>query len=309
MDEFQLINRFFRRDVRADGVVLPLGDDAAVLAPSPGQQLVMSLDTLVEGRHFPADMPARDVGWRALAVNLSDLAAMGAEPRWCLLGLSVPAVDEAWLADFADGFFALADEAGIVLVGGDTVRGERALTVQVSGEVAPGAALTRAGARPGDRICIGGVPGLAALGLRQWQAGERNGDAIAAFLTPQPQLALGRKIRKVASACIDVSDGLLADLGHILAASGGCGAELRLSALPTHPALSALDDAERLDCQLAGGDDYLLLFTLPPVFNLPGGCHELGRVTAQSGIRVMDARGQAVAPARHGWNHFDHVGR
>lgn len=304
MDEFQLIEQFFRQRGKGPGVLVGPGDDAAVLVPTPGQQLVMTLDTLVAGRHFPEDVSPFDIGWRSLAVNLSDLAAMGASPRWCLLSLSLPVADESWLQGFCEGFYALAEQSGIVLVGGDTVRGELQIGVQATGEVPAGRALLRSGARPGDRIFIGGVPGEAALGLRAWQRGVRQGDTLTPFLRPEPQLSLGVKLRGMASACIDVSDGLLADLQHILDESGGCGASLLLAQLPQSALTRDAEPALRQSAQLAGGDDYLLLFTLPPMFNAPAGCHEVGRISAQPGLRVQAADGTLVDVAERGWNHF-----
>lgn len=304
MNEFELIEHFFSRS-GGEGVILGSGDDAALLQPTPGQQLVMTMDTLVAGRHFPEDLPAEDIGWRALAVNLSDLAAMGATPRWCLLSLSLPAVDEAWLTGFCRGFFALAEQAGIVLVGGDTVRGPLSITVQATGEAPPGKALRRSGARPGDRLCIDGVPGAAAAGLRLWQAGQRSGALQQAFCRPQPQLTLGRRLRGLASACIDISDGLLADLDHVLRASGGFGAEVELARMPQSPALQACADGDALAAlQLAGGDDYLLLFAVPAAFNLPAAWRCIGQVTAQPGVRVWRADGTLLSVLPSGWDHF-----
>ena len=305
MDEFSLIERYFSRHASGTpGTVAGVGDDGAVVTPTPGAELVLATDTLVEGRHFPHDMAPADIGWRSLAVNLSDLAAMGATPRWALLALTLPEANESWLSDFSEGFYALADASAVALVGGDTVRGQLAVTVQLIGEVPVGKALRRGGACPGDRICISGVPGEAALGLRQWQAGVREGLPVERLCRPAPQLALGEKLRGVASACIDISDGLLADLGHILNASGGLGAELRLDTIPSSPSLAGLESMERWQLQCHGGDDYLLLFTLPPVFNLPQGCFELGRVDRQAGIRLSDADGSPVAVGGAGWNHF-----
>lgn len=307
MDEFALIRRFFRERLQPPSVILGPGDDGALLAPTPGQQLVMTLDTLVSGRHFPEDFPAFDIGWRSLAVNLSDLAAMGAIPRWCLLSLSLPQVDEAWLASFCDGFFTLADQHGISLVGGDTVRGPLAISVQASGEVPPGQALLRSGAKAGDRICLAGVPGLASAGLQAWQAGSsaQFPELIEAFARPQPQLQLATQLRGIASACLDISDGLLADLQHILEESGALGADIQLSSLPGHPALAAWgNEAQRLQVQLAGGDDYLLLFTVPPAHTLESGWHCIGEVSGQSGVRLWTAQGQLLQQQFPGWNHF-----
>lgn len=304
VNEFDLIRRFFRGRT-GPGVLLGPGDDGALLQPSAGTHLVMTMDTLLVGRHFPEDLPVADIGWRSLAVNLSDLAAMGAKPLWCLLSLSLPEKDPAWLQEFCRGFDQLAQQAGITLVGGDLVRGPLSITVQATGEVPVGKALRRSGARPGDRICLVGVPGEAAAGLHNWQAGLRDGALLDAFARPQPQLELGRRLRDLASACIDISDGLLADLGHVLAESGGLGAHIRLSQLPQSAALSSWgSEQQRRDAQLAGGDDYLLLFTVPPIFNLPSQWHEIGRVEAQSGIRVVDKQGEALTDLPAGWDHF-----
>lgn len=310
MDEFALIRQFFRQRAGSGaGVVLGPGDDGAILAPTPGCELVMSMDTLISGRHFPEDLPAADIGWRSLAVNLSDLAAMGATPRWCLLSLSLPEARADWLEAFCEGFYALAAGAGITLVGGDMVRGPLAITLQVTGEVPAGRALRRSGARPGDRICIAGVPGEAAAGLAAWQAGARSGsEALTArFCRPQPQLGLGEKLRGVASACIDISDGLLADLGHILTESG-VAAELSLSALPVSSALedwaATQPEGALARAQLAGGDDYLLLFSLMPGFNLPRDAVQIGRIHSGSGLTVFDRQGAPLAELPAGWDHF-----
>ena len=303
MDEFELIRTWFARSSGAGDVIVGVGDDAAVLAPSPDHHLVMTTDTLVAGRHFPEDFSAFDIGWRSLAVNLSDLAAMGAVPRWCLLSLCLPRADADWLNGFAEGFFALAGEYGIELVGGDTVQGPLSITVQATGEVPVGEALRRSGARAGDRVCIGGVPGEAAAGLQAWCQGQRKGPAVTAFRQPQPQVGLGRALRGVASACIDVSDGLLADLSHILTASA-VGAELQLPSLPVTAAFDGCDRAQRLRWQLAGGDDYLLLFTLPSSAPMPDKAVLLGEVTGEAGLRLRDEQGKLVDYPVSGFNHF-----
>lgn len=302
-DEFELIRRFFTT-APAEGVVLGPGDDAAVLEPTPGRQLVVTTDTLVENRHFPDDLPPEDIGWRSLAANLSDLAAMGARPRWCLLALSLPSADETWLQAFCDGFFRLAGDTGVQLVGGDITRGPLSITVQALGEVAPGQALRRSGARPGDRVCIGGVPGEAAAGLRAWRRGERTGPAVERFCRPCPQLALGQNLVGQATACIDISDGLLADLGHILRASGELGACLQAGALPDSDALAGLSQDERRALQCGGGDDYLLLFTLPEETPLPEGCFELGVITESGGAQLVDDSGRVLPVDDPGWRHF-----
>jgi thiamine-monophosphate kinase len=265
----------------------------------------MSIDTLLAGVHFPDDMPAFDIGWRSLAVNLSDLAAMGATPRWCLLSLALPAVDDAWLAGFRDGFYALAEQSGITLVGGDTVRGPLAVTVQVTGEVPEGLALTRAGASAGERLCISGVPGEAAAGLALWQGGARGGPLVGALARPAAPVRLGESLRGLASACIDISDGLLPDLGHLLAASGLSGADIQLAQLPLSEALGQWgDDDQRRRAQLVGGDDYLLLFTLPDTALLPPECSVIGRVTNDAGVRLLDADGHEWPLPSGGYDHF-----
>lgn len=324
--EFDLIRKYFFRDCDqvsaggSHGVVLGIGDDAALFAPMPGAELAISTDTLVNGVHFPVDTPPADVGWKSLAVNLSDLAAMGATPRACLLAITLPAADESWVAAFADGFFALADRSACRLVGGDISRGPLSVTVTVLGEVPAGTALRRSGARLGDLICVSGTPGLAALGLQHWQAGDRaaDGAALAHFLRPSPRWELGRALRGVASAALDISDGLLGDLAHVLRASGALGdvmlgAELQLAALPRAPALAALADTVAWELILSGGDDYELCFTMPPE-NLPA-LHAaaaqlavpltvIGRVSGDGELRCLDAAGQPWEPSRQAWEHF-----
>ena len=304
LDEFSLIRRYFHHR-QGDTVVLGPGDDGALLVPPAGQQLVMTQDTSLVDRHFPADMAPADVGYRCLAVNLSDLAAMGANPLWFLLSLTLPEVDEDWLAQFSRGMFELADQAGISLVGGDITRGPLAISIQATGSVPPGLALRRDGARVGDQICLGGITGAGLLGLEQWQAGQRHGPAIGHFRRPRPQWELGMALRGQASACIDISDGVLADLSHILQASGGLGACLDEAALPEDPPVLAGCSADKQRAlQLQGGDDYLLLFTLPAAQPVPRGCYCLGQVDAQPGIRVRQRNGAVGALTVAGWQHF-----
>ena len=279
LGEFAIIDRYFRDAgvPRAD-VVLGVGDDGAILRPPAGCDLIAVSDTLVEGVHFPVGSTAQSVGHRALAVNLSDIAAMGAKPAWSLLALTLPQADETWLAGFASGFAALAREHGVALVGGDTTRGPLMIGVQVLGFVPAGEGLRRAGARPGDLVCVSGTPGDAAVGLALLQQSIRvprgsalEGDAErlrARFEFPTPRLVLGDALRGAASACIDLSDGLVGDIGKLAAASG-CHARLDLDRLPRSAALAALTTAGHvaedvaLRAMLAGGDDYELAFTLP----------------------------------------------
>ena len=320
-DEFALIRRLAatQRAGRED-VLLGIGDDGAVLVPAPGRHLVAVCDTLLGGRHFPADTDAFAIGWKALAVNLSDLAAMGANAQWALLALTLPDHDVAWVERFGHGFATLAKMSGVELVGGDTTRGPLAITVTALGAVAAGMALRRDGARVGDRVCIAGVPGEAAMGLAAIQQGQRadprHAHCIARLDRPEPQLALGQALHGVASACIDVSDGLLADLGHIAAASA-VGIRLELERIP-HPPLAlgatlGLDASAVIDLALGGGDDYLLAFTVPAarlaearerLASLALPLTESGEVTVGSGVDVVQADGSTHFCRRTGYNHF-----
>lgn len=271
--EFVLIDRHFTRPTPS--AVLGPGDDCALLQPTPGMQLAVTTDMLVEGTHFLPGTDAQNLGWKTLAVNLSDLAAMGARPRWVTLAGAMPAAEEDWIAAFAKGFFACAAEYGVDVVGGDTTRGPLNLCVTALGEVEPGRALRRDGARVGDQIWVSGRPGLAALGLAQLQGRIELPQpwpklCIAALEKPRPRVALGQALVGVASAAIDVSDGLLADLGHI-AERSGCAAAVRLVQLPHLPKGETYDAVLRklaLECQLAGGDDYELCFTAPGTHSL-----------------------------------------
>lgn len=254
--EFALIERIRRRVAARDDVPLGIGDDAALLAVPPGHWLAVATDTLNDGVHFPADSHAADIGWKSLAVNLSDLAAMAAVPAWASLSLSLPRADDDWLEAFLDGFLALADAHGVALVGGDTTRGPLSVCVTVHGLVAAGQGLRRAGARVGDDVWVSGTLGDAAGALAQWRAGGAADPALRVRLDrPTPRVALGRALQTIAHAAIDVSDGLLADLGHVCTASG-VGAELELDALPASPALvSNFAVAARAGLQAGGGDD------------------------------------------------------
>ncbi|MCL2873258.1 MAG: thiamine-phosphate kinase [Betaproteobacteria bacterium] len=321
MNEFDLIRRFFNRPP-ADGTVrLGVGDDAAVVTTTPGHELLLAIDTMVEGRHFFADAPPATLGHKILAVNLSDMAAMGAVPRWALLSGSLPDNDPAWLAAFSDGLFALAECHGVSLVGGDTVHGPRSFTLAIAGEAPAGAALTRAGAQPDDDIWVSGTLGEAALALAAMQHQIALDPLLLPVLRarlemPEPRVGLGLKLRGLAHAALDVSDGLIGDLGHILTASG-VGAEIELSRLPCHPALKALlDGASRplaLQCLLAGGDDYELCFTAPPAARktlvalsrelmLP--LTRIGAITAAPRLIVLDEQRQALPTLPAAYNHF-----
>ena len=340
--EFALIDKYFKRPT--GHTLLGVGDDGALVEPTPGRELVISTDMLVEGTHFLPDADAEDLGWKCLAVNISDMAAMGAQPRWATLAISLPGFSEAaavhptasfaqpagyagaeqcsakpllrpaptsdWVEAFSRGFFACAAEFGIDLIGGDTTRGPRAFCVTIFGEVIPAQALRRSGARPGDSIWISGHPGRAALGLAHLEGrtilGEPQlADCLAALHRPQPRIALGQALHGIASAAIDVSDGLLADLGHILEQSG-VAARLEFPQLAT--------GLER-DCVLAGGDDYELLFTaaaasdasiaaLGAELHLP--LTRIGEIASgpPGELAVFDADGKDITPARRGFDHF-----
>lgn len=309
-NEFELIARHFTLPLPAGdtGVVLGVGDDASLLAPTPGRQLVVSVDTSVAGVHFPADAPAAAIGHRALAVSLSDLAAMGARSRWCLMALSLTHADDEWLTGFSTGFHALCAATGTTLAGGDVTRGETAIGVTVMGEVPAGTALTRGGARSGHLVAVTGALGGGAGGLALWQRGERDlaHPLLGRYLHPEPRLAAGEALRGLASAAIDISDGLLADLEHILKASA-VGAELTQEALPLAEGLvEALGEDEARRAALSGGDDYELLVTLPMehlgevrdrLSTLGLSLSVIGDVTATPGIA-------GVGEGPRGWQHF-----
>lgn len=314
--EFDLIARFFTRPT--PGAVLGVGDDCALLAPTPGMQLAVSSDMLLEGRHFsPQDSPA-GIGHKSLAVNLSDLAAMGATPRWATLSIALPGVDEAWLQAFARGFFRMADAHGIELVGGDTTRGALSIAITVIGEVPPGRALQRNGARAGDEVWVSGEMGSAALALayRQGRLFMEQVDAakiLPALYLPQPRVALGIALRGIAHSAIDISDGLLSDLGHIMHASQ-LGATLEFARVPVAAVTQTyLANPVTRECVLAGGDDYELCFTAPIDRHdavLAAGVKAgvtvscIGRITAQSGLQVLDAQGEPMMIDKTGYDHF-----
>jgi thiamine-monophosphate kinase len=349
--EFDLIRQFFTRPPRH--TLLGVGDDAALIAPTPGQMLALSTDALVEGTHFLPDTDPEALGWKTLAVNVSDMAAMGANPRWATLAITLPSPSGAtavypttgfaqpvgstgaeqcsakpllrpaptfstseWLDAFTRGFFACADAFGIDLIGGDTTRGPRAFCVTIMGEIPAGQALRRDGAHHGDSVWISGTPGRAALGLAHLQGRTvltepKLTTCLTALHRPQPRVMLGLALRGLASAAIDISDGLLADLGHILAASQ-CAARLRIPGLP--PAGLARD------CYLAGGDDYELLFTAPAAQDrkIAALANELGLPLTRIGeivaampetlppgaLRLCDDTDADITPMHRGYDHF-----
>jgi thiamine-monophosphate kinase len=327
LGEFDLIQRFFTRPVRRSP--LGVGDDCALLAPAPGMQLAVSSDMLVEGRHFVSTVAPRRLGHKALAVNLSDLAACGARPLAYTLALALPRADAAWLGEFAAGLHALADEHGIELVGGDTTAGPLTLCITVFGEVPAGTALLRSGARPSDDLWVSGATlGDARLALEALRGTvDLPGDAFTAVRRameqPQPRVALGQALRGAASAAIDISDGLLGDLGHVLRRSAGAGdapgapgaslgATLYADALPRSAVMADQPAARQLEYLLAGGDDYELLFTAAPELaeavraaarSSATPVSRIGRIKAAPGVQVLDRDDRPVATP---WASFDH---
>jgi thiamine-monophosphate kinase len=319
LSEFDLIARYFTRPTPR--AVLGPGDDCALLGPSPGMELAATTDMLVAGTHFFAETDPVQLGWKTLAVNVSDLAAMGARPRWALLAGCLPAADEAWIAAFMEGFFACAGRYGVELVGGDTTRGPLNLCVTALGEVPAGGALRRDGARFGDDVWVSGRPGLAALGLAQLQGRAALPDALAAVCVgalqkPMPRVELGMALqgRGLAHAAVDVSDGLLADVGHI-AERSSLDLEIVIAQLPGLP--EKVDAELARTCQLAGGDDYELAFSAAPEkrgelaalsleLDLP--LWRIGRVIETTGgmgeVRLIGERGEPVAVGRKGFDHF-----
>ena len=318
LSELALIDRYFRKAgaMRAD-VHLGVGDDAALLQSPPGAQLVAAIDTLVEGVHFPPGSPPASIGHRVLAVNLSDLAAMGARPAWALLALTIPKIDERWLEEFTGGFAALARSHDVALVGGNTTSGPLSLTIQILGHVAKSTALLRSGGRAGDRVFVSGTPGDAAAGLAIEQAkltasSEAERYLRKRFLYPSPRLALGDCLRSYATACIDVSDGLLGDAGKLARASG-CGVELVFDDLPVSEELViAVGERRARELALTGGEDYELCFTVPPAeidrlrHNLPperwGYCC-IGALREAPGS-VVTSGGNVIEFSHSGYDHF-----
>ena len=315
LGEFELIQRYFTRPVRR--AVLGVGDDCALLQPRPGMQLATSTDLLIEGRHFLSTVAPERLGHKALAVNLSDLAACGAEPLAFTLSLALPGADAVWLERFAHGLLSLADTHGCELVGGDTTRGPLAINVSIFGEVPVGQALLRSGAQAGDDLYVSGTLGDARLALEAFRgtvalAGEAFERVRQALEQPQPRVALGVALRGVASSAIDLSDGLVGDLAHVLQRSG-VGATVNVDALPRSEILAAQPEPWQQQCTLAGGDDYELLFTAAPAMReavqaagRAAGVEvtRVGRIEADPGLRTVDARGRPVDLRFAGFDHF-----
>lgn len=315
MSEFNLIAKYFTRPTpNAD---LGVGDDAALLRMRTGHQLAISVDMLVAGTHFFLDTPPYEIGWKSLAVNISDMAAMGATPKWATLAIALPEVDEPWLAEFSRGLFACADKFKVDLIGGDTTRGSLNICVQIMGEVPTNKALRRDGAKIDDDIWVSGKLGSAAMGLAYLQGkatltSNIATDCLQALHMPTPRINLGLALRNIANSCIDVSDGLLADLGHILKASN-LGATLNLDNIPCHDFLQGrLDDPVIRQYILAGGDDYELVFTAPKSqrntiiqlsLQLNLALSLIGETTQKQGLQVLYKQ-QKINILKKGFDHF-----
>ncbi|HEX7952207.1 MAG TPA: thiamine-phosphate kinase [Burkholderiales bacterium] len=316
LSEFELIAKFFTRPVRH--TVLGVGDDAALVKVNPGWELVASTDMMVEGVHFFADADAHALGHKLLAVNLSDLAAMGAIPKWAMLAIALPAADSSWVERFANGFFTLAERHDVDLIGGDTTRGPRNLCVQIMGEVEAGKALRRDGAKPGDDVWVSGHLGDAAAAVAHRKGGlQLRGTVLAHCMErldkPVPRVELGRGLIGMAHAAIDISDGLVADLGHICAQSG-VGAQIAFDSIPCSPELMSLRGYEPVvRALLAGGDDYELCFTAPRgqrgnidalsgKLGLP--LNLVGTIVPGTDVQVRDGQGRAMTLEATGFDHF-----
>jgi len=320
LSEFDLIKQYFQRARPGHaGTVLGIGDDCALLQPAPGKQMAISSDMLVEGRHFFAGANARMLGHKSLAVNLSDLAAMGARPTAFTLALALPEADRDWLAGFSAGLFAIADAFDCELIGGDTTRGPLTICITVFGDLSPGCALRRAAAQVGDDVWISGTLGDARLALgAYWREQTLSPDELARAAPrmhmPTPRVALGRLLAEggLAHAALDISDGLIGDLGHILAASN-VGATLDADALPAGPVLATQGQALRRRFTVAGGDDYELCFTAPvqhrqAIAQAGLACAtpvtRVGAIDALPGLRWTDGAGVALELGLRGWDHF-----
>ena len=313
--EFDLVARYFTKPT--PGAVLGVGDDCALLSVKPGHELAVSTDTLLSGVHFFSATDPRNLGHKALAVNLSDLAAMGATPRWFTLALTLPEIDHPWLQAFSTGLLTLAAENAIELVGGDTTRGPLSMTLTVMGEIPKGKALRRDAAKTGEDIWVSGTLGDAALGLRCIQGRialtqTQRAYAVDRLERPQPRVELGLRLRDLASSAIDISDGLLADLGHICERSR-LGARIEYKCVPISSALRGQDAAVITECALAGGDDYELCFTAPPAArgalavissDLGLALTRVGTLLDADGVTVIGENGQPLALTHSGYDHF-----
>ena len=316
MSEFSLITQYFTRP--SPNADLGVGDDAALIQISTGHQLAVSADMLISGTHFLPDCPAYFVGWKSLAVNISDMAAMGASPKWATLAISLPEVDHAWLSEFSKGFFACAEQFNVSLIGGDTTRGPLSISVQIMGEIPLNQALQRDNAQLNDDIWVSGTVGEAALGLKVLQgqlnlSSEENVKCIDALQRPEPRVSLGLALRNLAHSAIDISDGLLADLGHILEKSK-LGAKLDWEAIPKFHASHTIDEQILKSVTLAGGDDYELCFTAPSSAydeikkigaRLNLSLSRIGTTDNSGKIQVLDQHQNDIYIERTGYDHFN----
>jgi thiamine-monophosphate kinase len=313
INEFDLIEHIRARAATRGDVVFGIGDDAAILQPPPGKQLVVTTDTLNISVHFPEATQPQDIGWKSLAVNLSDLAAMGAQPAWCTLSLSLPKADVQWLDGFMDGFLQLAAQHNIALIGGDTTRGSLSVAVTAMGFVENGCALRRDGAKVGDDIWVTGTLGDAAAALQALFAGAAVDRSLRERLErPTPRVAAGLLLANLANSCIDISDGLLADVGHICERSN-VGAQIEIEKLPASPALLRFAHAMRIPWQTSNGDDYELCFTAAPSLrdeirraldSIATPCARIGQIVAGQGVRALNANGDEWQPPGAGFDHF-----
>jgi len=308
MNEFALIQRYFLEKSRYNSdVCMGIGDDAALVIPPSNQQLAISVDTLIEGVHFPVDTAPQDIGFKALAVNLSDLAAMGAQPLWFTLALTLPNVDKSWLEQFSEGLFEISNTYNIQLIGGDTTKGHLSITIQVIGSIPQNQALMRNGAQIGDEIFVTGTLGDAGLALAvlQNKISFQNHD-ITRLNRPIPRISEGLKLRGIANSAIDISDGLLADLGHILEMSGKLGATLFLNNFPFSKELQTLRTEQAWQLALSSGDDYELCFMVSPdksnLIDFP--CTKIGFIEKETGIRCIDTQGKLFISSNVGYQHF-----
>ena len=315
--EFNLIQQYFTRPMRHTN--LGVGDDAALISLSAGMELAISADMLVAGTHFFANCDAAQLGWKSLAVNISDMAAMGANPKWATLAIALPEINHPWLAAFSQGFYACADAFNVDLIGGDTTRGPLTISVQIMGEVPSGQAIKRSGAKVSDDIWVSGQLGSAAIGLTHLQGKmQLEGDVLqtclASLHSPTPRAALGLALHGIATSCIDISDGLLADLGHILKASN-VGATLNLADIPCHDFLrNRINETEFQQYVLAGGDDYELCFTAPSltrddIINIAKRLKilltRIGSISNNVGLCVLDSAQLPIELNRKGFDHFE----
>lgn len=314
MDEFGLIEYLKQRNrVVRDEVLQGIGDDCARVLVPEGFELAITTDTLIEGVHFPLGTSPHAVGFKALAVNVSDLAAMGAQPAWVTLALSIPSADRDWVQRFAEGFFTLAETLNIQLIGGDTTQGPLSITIQAHGFIPKGQALTRSGAQPGDYICVTGTLGEAGLELLKLGGAPQAQTPVNRLNYPEPRVGAGMALRGIASAAIDISDGLIADLGHILDASG-VGGRLTLEDIPLSKSMREdQDPARMLELALTAGDDYELCFTIPESqieavnalqyqLNLP--IKHIGNIQSQPGLRIYRQNGEPLEISSGGFSHF-----